>query len=509
MANSGGNFEPQDIKAWLAANSDRIKAVFDEDTSKVGTLDVKVQAFNPYCFILHVWTGDTHKRIKAYNPNTERLAGYCSRETKLLGALNDTGLAPRLYDFDTTENWYISDWIVGSELHATVTPDNIVAASREVGQWLAKYAQSILKVDAFSEAGKKQHKNWRDYLVNYGGVIEQAALDPEADFLEDLTLDTRIVAKDDPHFGNYIRAEDGTLFGIDFEMSTLRPYGWDVMVTARALLRTYPGPQFDHIDALVDGWAQGTDCIDQESFRKLVRWFAEKTAFDVNNPTVEGFRQILHAYNANATVPAAKIMQVPGFENEIDAVGADVSQALTARIRSLINNADQPLSVEEYLASDTTPQDSGTADVSLRLAKTCETCEGSCCSRGTQNLAYLKEDAIYRTAHYLGTKSLAHVIDAYVNHVPEHHVKNSCFYHTSTGCALPREMRSTICNMYQCGAAQAVSKMTSELDPDVPIIVVAGHHTEVKRAYAVSEQLSKKLDVKIANTHTNNAQFTR
>ena len=505
MANGKGYFEPQDIQNWLSANSNRIKAVFNKDISKVGTLDVKIQTFDAHCFILHVWTGDLHRRIKAYNSNAKNLAGYCSRETKLLGALNGTGLAPYLYDFDPTENWYISDWVVGSELHATVTQDNIVAISFEVGQWLAKYTQAILKIDAFTEAGNKKHKNWREYLVNYGGVIEQATLESEADFLEDLALDTRLVAKDDPHFGNFIRADDGQLFGIDFEMSTLRPYGWDIMVTARALLRAYPGPQFDHIDALVDGWAQGTDCIDQDKFHKLVRWFADKTAFDVNNPTVEGFRQILHSYNANSAVPAAKIMQVPGFENEIDAVDTDVQQNLTARIRSLISDADQPLAVEEYFSNGATPQDSGTEEVSLRLAKTCETCEGSCCSRGTQNLAYLKEDALYRAAHYLGTKSLAKVIDAYVDHIPKLHVKNSCFYHTSTGCALPREMRSTICNTYQCGAAQAVSKMTAELAPDVPVIVVAGHHTEVKRANAVSEQVSKKLNIKIDNIRRENA----
>jgi len=498
MANRDGVPRQLDIREWLNQNSDVIKACFDEDISKVGPLDVKVQGVSKFCTILHVWQENTHRRIKVFNPDIPINKGYCYREAQLLSALSGTGLAPRLHYADVEACWYISDWIVGRELFQSVTPDNVVDISREVGAWIAKYTKVISRNDKFVETGAEHRMTWRDYLVQYGGTIKKVAMESDGDFTASLALETRVVAKDDPHFGNYIRSRRGKLFGIDYEMSSLRPYGWDIMVSARALLRTYPGPGMEHIDALVDGWGQGTDCLDKETFRKLVRWFAEKTAFDVNNPTVESFRGVLHAYNKAAEVPAAKILQVPSHRDEIEPVDAGIKTVLAERISTIMEGeAENDLAYEAYLAGRDAPEDSGTAAVGLRMAKACETCRGSCCSLGTHNVAYLKKDAIYRAARHLGTRSLPEVIKAYMDHVPDEHVMGSCFYHTTQGCALPREMRSTICNTYQCGAVRALNQIAAELEPDVPVLVVAGSESLIDRAVAVTQTTAHAVDVTI------------
>jgi hypothetical protein len=46
--------------------------------------------------------------------------------------------------------------------------------------------------------------------------------------------------------------------------------------------------------------------------------------------------------------------------------------------------------------------------------------------------------------------SLEDIVDVYLSHVPAFGMLNSCINHADTGCALPREWRSDICNAFFC-----------------------------------------------------------
>ena len=495
LENRGNITSNWDIESWLKANYEKVSEVFAREKPVQKPLNVNVIVKNSFCFVLEVASGATHLRVKVFNPDDKMAAAYCAREISLLSALNGTGLAPSIHAGSIEEKWYISDWVVGEDLAEEANGENIVEIAHEIGLWLAKYAEQVAKTPEFVTNETDQCTTWRDYLMNYGGLIKKVALDPEGDFLAGLPVQMRLVAKDDPHLGNYVRSASGEVLGIDFEMSTLRPFGWDIVVTARHFLRAWPGPRFAHIDALLDGWGQGTDCIDKENFRKVVMYFAEKTAHDLNSPPVEALRKVLHDYNVTAAMPAAKVVQIPFKRDDLVPVETRVHKGLRDHIAGLMEAEADSLNYDNRLADDEVGGQPATAKPTSWMAATCETCQGSCCSYGGNYNAYLKKDAIDRAARYLGTRSLHQVIQAYIDHVPDQHVNQSCFYHTRKGCALPREMRSTTCNEHQCSALKSLSNLMGKLDPETALLVVAGAYQAPERAVAVSRSAVALLDL--------------
>jgi hypothetical protein len=82
-------------------------------------------------------------------------------------------------------------------------------------------------------------------------------------------------------------------------------------------------------------------------------------------------------------------------------------------------------------------------------AGACTACRGGCCRAGGDQ-AYLTEETIARSLEAHPTWTLAQILDSYLEHLPAESYLNSCIYHAATGCGLPRALRSSTCNRYQC-----------------------------------------------------------
>jgi hypothetical protein len=59
----------------------------------------------------------------------------------------------------------------------------------------------------------------------------------------------------------------------------------------------------------------------------------------------------------------------------------------------------------------------------------------------------------------------AQVLAAYMAYLPDESFEDSCVNHTETGCALPRDMRSSVCNGYVC---ESLMKL-KDLFADTPV----------------------------------------
>ena len=84
------------------------------------------------------------------------------------------------------------------------------------------------------------------------------------------------------------------------------------------------------------------------------------------------------------------------------------------------------------------------------VAAVCNACRGACCANGGDH-AFLRTRTLraFVTAHpWLDDDA---VVAAYRHHLPEQVLHDGCVYQASTGCTLPRAMRSAICNAYLCG----------------------------------------------------------
>ncbi len=150
-----------------------------------------------------------------------------------------------------------------------------------------------------------------------------------------------------------------------------------------------------------------------------------------------------------------------------------IAQAFTEAVRD--NTA--PMSLAEVAARDDargpdpTSASSGTAAMRTAiLGASCATCRGECCTAGGTH-AFLREDTVRRVraqyaedARPLTTRALE---ELYARHLPARHYRDSCVYHTTSGCALPRDLRANLCNRYVCGG---LTQLSRALD-------AAGHET--------------------------------
>lgn len=95
------------------------------------------------------------------------------------------------------------------------------------------------------------------------------------------------------------------------------------------------------------------------------------------------------------------------------------------------------------------------------LSATCATCRGFCCQEGGTR-AFLDVPTLRRYMRDNETKDLQEVEAAYVRHLPAETYQDSCVYHTQTGCALPPDMRASVCVTFGCSEFQAVQDLYHE-----------------------------------------------
>lgn len=100
-------------------------------------------------------------------------------------------------------------------------------------------------------------------------------------------------------------------------------------------------------------------------------------------------------------------------------------------------------------ASDESPTDASHANAAV-LARACAACGGACCTAGGDH-AFLRRDSVRRIRRSHPTSDDAALHATYASHIPERHYAGSCLFHGERGCALPRTLRSDLCNRYLCG----------------------------------------------------------
>lgn len=134
-----------------------------------------------------------------------------------------------------------------------------------------------------------------------------------------------------------------------------------------------------------------------------------------------------------------------------------------AFVRPLRDNA-APMSAQEASerddAGETLSRDPGLAVHMVQGS--CATCRGACCTSGGTR-AFLTADAVHRVRAQQVTlgevaPAPAAVTALYVEALPAEHYDGSCVFHARLGCALPRHLRSNLCNRYQCGELTQLSR---------------------------------------------------
>lgn len=182
--------------------------------------------------------------------------------------------------------------------------------------------------------------------------------------------------------------------------------------------------------------AHDTLSCKREEFRKKIAQFRDRALTEL------GIQE-------SATIPLAVIPYAPA---PLHANTAERLEPFRQHLASIINRAFDPSyelesTDRESLGSASLPETS--SEVSAVLGQACGQCQGYCCRTGAGH-AWLRVETIRRYVAAHPETTLEDVMDVYLSIVPSESYENSCAYHRRDGCALPKEMRSGICNEYIC-----------------------------------------------------------
>lgn len=90
-----------------------------------------------------------------------------------------------------------------------------------------------------------------------------------------------------------------------------------------------------------------------------------------------------------------------------------------------------------------------TEEAQAAFGGACATCRGQCCTGGGTH-AYLDVATIHAYMRQHPEKRPRDVLVDYLSYLPNKSYRESCVYHTETGCGLPREMRAQVSRDYIC-----------------------------------------------------------
>jgi len=158
-----------------------------------------------------------------------------------------------------------------------------------------------------------------------------------------------------------------------------------------------------------------------------------------------------------ARLPANEQPIVPLREERRAVFAENISAALDRAM----SDPDRP-----FPETTETPADQGPL-----IRASCTACRGSCCSYGGDR-AYLYPDHFRRLLRDHPGKSREEILSEYRSHLPPAVYDGSCVYHTDSGCALPRSMRSNLCNTFLCGDLEDLLQAQPQEGAALPVLAV-------------------------------------
>lgn len=191
-----------------------------------------------------VSVGKTVGFVKIFDVTPEAAQAF-DRERKALEGFHGL-LIPKLLFVAEGKRLLMTEFVVGAVLKDIVHSDNMSRIAEHMGQWIG----SLHNI-----APRQNHEScWSDYLKAYEKGLAPGVLDQQAAILDRIEIGHLTLAHNDNALSNFIMAEDGHLFGVDFEKARFKPEGWDLVTSARALFVLFPDSLPEISAALLRGY---------------------------------------------------------------------------------------------------------------------------------------------------------------------------------------------------------------------------------------------------------------
>lgn len=201
------------------------------------------------------------------------------------------------------------------------------------------------------------------------------------------------------------------------------------------------------------------------------------------------------------------VVLLPANPRPVVAMPAIARDAFLAHMGALLDAAFEaeprdnalPMSAEERASRVNAGDIDGTREsITLSdsmVAAACATCRGECCTAGG-NHAFLRQDSITRVRARLaesGPDDAAGMLRLYRGYLPSRHYRGSCVYHEELGCALPRDLRSNLCNRYHCSELTQLERALDE--QSTAVYIGAADATHLRRLARVEPNADAECDV--------------
>jgi len=145
---------------------------------------------------------------------------------------------------------------------------------------------------------------------------------------------------------------------------------------------------------------------------------------------------------------------VPVNTRRIVPLPKERKQAFLAHLRAVVVTehdlrevADGELVTSFSVPAAAEPAPTESQDKTLGLA--CAVCRGHCCRQGVEH-AFQDPPSMRRVRTDFPGWTDDELIEQYADRLPAVSYEESCGFHTETGCNLPRDMRSDMCNRWMC-----------------------------------------------------------
>ena len=233
--------------------------------------------------------------------------------------------------------------------------------------------------------------------------------------------------------------------------------------------------------------------------RQRIREFRERQAQrkrhidTVEREEEQENQQLLHQFlaenPAHAETPPA-LLTLPQGRETIAPLADERVQAYRLHVQSIIQEAinctgvndlsadehsdahDKRLLVENLFAAH--------PDLQTVSDQLCTRCKGGCCASGA-NEAYLSAVTIRRLLDAEPDLTADDILQRYLQLLPAESVANSCINQTASGCALPRDWRSDVCNSYYCNSLRPLHREWEAGEAPDAVLVVQRAHTNWNR----------------------------
>ena len=405
------------------------------------------------------------KIIKRFDLADESARGSYIRERDALNTFRKSGLVPTLEFYSDKGGFLGIEFIEGADLRQVLDESSLESICTAVGNWIGEFT--------LASPRKLTTGTWQDYLCNFEALKNSEIVVQSCDFLSAFSFDRLVLAKNDGALSNIRFSTEARLFGFDLEHSQFKPWGWDLLLTARSLIRRFPQDAEKITAALADGFCEITG-EHSGNYVTLLRIAAVSAAFEVGSEPQDTPAVIaLRRHNEISSTPAQLVATAPFLPARMQAQDPAVVLTFKTHLQSLDIEAPQPDSVNTA--------DAGVYAPKPALHALCTACQGSCCTLAVGRNAFIDATTLSRVAHQMETPTKDAITALYFGHLPEQHVVNSCLYHTKDGCALPRELRSNVCNNYLCRTGKKLLHQVRTEKPE-SVLCVAGTGADIRKA---------------------------